>query len=293
MTNSFMSGRNKDICRLCTMNLAALCKFLNRKTNSITDKKHEFGADACADADGDSCELSRSRKNALLCCCRSPSYYFAQGPIFKMCSGTTPQRRAAQYWSTNKLCKTPCHTIYWLCNCNELLLDMDSMHFTETFHLLWIGVDFSQHCRHRAQPTGQRVSFAVNDRIAQQCACFAQFAVQCLHNAHPLEDLIESEGGISLLQHTILIDEGLQVLPGKIALNWTFIFQCFSLYHESWILAEKINDCNCPGVKSSHQCYIVPVSNCPGTYDLWTRVSAIDDIASIRLKKRASVLITF
>ena len=136
MTNSFMFGRNKDICRLCTMNLAALCKFLNRKTNSITDKKHEFGADACADADGDSCELSRSRKNALLCCCRSPSYYFAQGPIFKMCSGTTPQRRAAQYWSTNKLCKTPCHSIYWLCNCNELFLDMDSMHFTETFYLL-------------------------------------------------------------------------------------------------------------------------------------------------------------
>ena len=47
--------------------------------------------------------------------------------------------------------------------------------------------------------------------------CSAVFA-QCTV-AHPLEDLIESEGGISLLQHTILIDEGLQVLPGKIALN--------------------------------------------------------------------------
>ena len=47
---------------------------------------------------------------------------------------------------------------------------------------------------------------------------FLQF-LQCTH-------LMESEGGISVLQHPILIDEGLQVLAGKNA-SKIHIVQCF------------------------------------------------------------------
>ena len=63
------------------------------------------------------------------------------------------------------------------------------------------------------------MSFAVHDKLHSSVLALHNLHCSVCTVAHPLKDLIESEGGISLLQHTILIDEGLQVLPGKIALN--------------------------------------------------------------------------
>ena len=167
--------------------------------------------------------------------------YFAQGLIFEICSVCT-------------ICTVV--LVQFALQC------LHNLHCSVATICTGVFVQFALQGLHNLHSRVRRIYTEV----------FAKFALPCLHNAHPSEHLIGSEGGISLLQHTILIDEGLQII------SWKNCIEIHLLMFLNWFLADKIQlFYYSTSVKLSWDHF-------NGFFDIWTGASAVGCVLAVALQ---------